>query len=356
MMLEKLSSYIYKNPEFLLALSRFESKLLQKKTADIKIVKPVYVTGLARSGTTITLEFLSAHKEFASHSYSDYPFVLTPYFWNNLNKFFVKKTEKYERAHRDGMMVNSASPESMEEMIWAQFFPDLHNPLKNNCMDAGWSNGAFESFYAEHIRKLLYTKKGERYLSKANYNLSRIPYILSQFSDALFIVMVRSPVDFVASSIKQDKMFSEEQLKDKEKLTHTNVTQHYEFGLNKKPINFCDEKFAREILEKFKEGNQAEAWAEYWVSAYGHVLKLMENDAMAKHIKIVRYEDMCENVMRKLRGITSFCDVKEDLGILNEFEKKIQRPSYYTPDLSVKEIQMIKDITRDTARKFNYEF
>lgn len=40
-------------------------------------VAPVYVTGLARAGTTITLEALAAHPHLASHRYGDYPFFLS---------------------------------------------------------------------------------------------------------------------------------------------------------------------------------------------------------------------------------------------------------------------------------------
>ena len=50
-----------------------------------------------------------------------------------------------------------------------------------------------EAFYRDHIRKLLWLRGGRRYLSKGNYNTTRIAYLARLFPDARFIVPVRDP-------------------------------------------------------------------------------------------------------------------------------------------------------------------
>jgi len=49
----------------------------------------IFITGLARSGTTILLNALYKSNIFASLSYSDMPFVLAPNLWSKIS--FNKK-------------------------------------------------------------------------------------------------------------------------------------------------------------------------------------------------------------------------------------------------------------------------
>ena len=53
----------------------------------------IFVSGLARSGTTILLNALYESMEFASLSYKDMPFVLAPNLWSKLS--FQKKDIEY---------------------------------------------------------------------------------------------------------------------------------------------------------------------------------------------------------------------------------------------------------------------
>ena len=52
-------------------------------------VKSLFITGLARSGSTILLNTLYDTGKFASLKYSDMPFVVCPNIWSKIN--FVKK-------------------------------------------------------------------------------------------------------------------------------------------------------------------------------------------------------------------------------------------------------------------------
>ena len=80
----------------------------------------VFVSGLARSGTTILLNAIHESNEFASLSYKDMPFILAPNLWSklSLNK---KNIDLVERAHGDGIRVSVESPEAFEEVFWMTF-------------------------------------------------------------------------------------------------------------------------------------------------------------------------------------------------------------------------------------------
>ncbi len=73
--------------------------------------RPVYITGLPRSGTSILTEMLAQHPDLTCHRYSDFPNVWTPY-WRNylLGKSRLQTPKLTERAHRDRIYVSNDSP------------------------------------------------------------------------------------------------------------------------------------------------------------------------------------------------------------------------------------------------------
>ena len=105
-------------------------------------------------------------------------------------------------------MVTAESPEAMEEVLWTAFFPRLHDPEVSNILDGQFERPELESFFAEHIRKLILARGGQRYVSKNNYNVTRLSYFARLFPDARFLLPIRSPLAHVGSLMKQHGLFS----------------------------------------------------------------------------------------------------------------------------------------------------
>ena len=55
----------------------------------------IYISGLARSGTTILLRSLYDTNKFASLTYNDMPFILSPNLWSKINNTSSSKNYKY---------------------------------------------------------------------------------------------------------------------------------------------------------------------------------------------------------------------------------------------------------------------
>lgn len=156
-------------------LGNLESSAHRDALDKIVVDRPIYVSGLARSGSTILLEMLAGHPDTATHRYRDSPPVMTPIFWNKaFGQIYDKPVAPVERAHNDRIMVTPDSPEALEEIVWMAFFAGCHNPREGNVLDATTSNPEFEAFYRDHLRKILLIRRGRRYLSKANYNITRL--------------------------------------------------------------------------------------------------------------------------------------------------------------------------------------
>ena len=180
-------AHMERHPKFWIKLGNLESRLLRDELDKIRITAPIFIAGLARSGSTFLLEALTGHKDTVTHRYKDFPPVFTPYWWNRFLGFMPKKdAAPAERAHKDGIKITEDSPEAFEEALWMAFHPKLHDPGTSAMLDRDHADAAFEGFYKDHIKKLLAVRQGKRYLSKGNYNLTRLAYLQSMFDECPF--------------------------------------------------------------------------------------------------------------------------------------------------------------------------
>jgi hypothetical protein len=334
-------------------LGNFETKLLAPELSDIQIKAPVYICGLARSGSTVLLEMLARHPDLTAHRYQDFPFLFTPYWWNTLLKFtsFGGKQAK-ERAHGDGIMVTPESPEAMEEILWMAFFDHLHNPNQSNVLDANTHNAAFESFYLSHIQKLLLARKRARYVSKGNYNISRMAYLQRMSPDARFIIPIRDPVSHVVSLMKQHKRFCEAGNADPRATAHMSQVGHFEFGLNRIPINMADQERIDAIQQAWNRSDEVRGLALYWDMIYRFVYGQLQRDkAFAANALVIAHATLCAEPESTIRTMLSHCSLQADDAWVKAQAATIAERESKSP-LTSDEIALIKEITGETAGLF----
>jgi Sulfotransferase family len=348
-----LSTFAERRASLLLRLGRWEASWAADALAGQTIDRPIYVTGLARSGSTILLELLAAHRDVATHQYRDFPMIPIPLWWNSfLDRASRQETQPVERAHKDGIAVTPESPEAMEEVLWMAFFPTCHDPAVSNVLGGQDSAPEFESFYRDHIRKLLLLRNGRRYLAKGNYNVSRLGFLRKLFPDACFVVPVRDPVGHIASLIKQHRLFCAEETRDPQILDHMRRSGHFEFGLDRRPTNFGDTATVQRIQALWQAGREVEGSALYWASVYGFVADLLERDpAVAERTLLIHYDDLCAEPDATLAHLYRHCGLAIDAATRREQAARIAAPTYYKPDLSDDEIGMIRAATDATTAR-----
>ncbi|MBA2408752.1 MAG: sulfotransferase [Gammaproteobacteria bacterium] len=353
---DKFGGFINRNQNLWIKLGNRETRLLADTLADVQVRRPIYVTGLARSGSTILLEMLSECEGTVTHRYKDYPPVFTPYFWNwFLNRMPKSDAKPAERTHRDGIMVTPESPEAFEEVLWMAFFPDAHDITHSNVFDQSIANPAFETFYRDHIRKLLAIRDGHRYLSKGNYNITRLEYLLKIFPDARFVIPIREPSWHIASLMKQHKLLSDGERRNPSALEHMRRVGHFEFGLDRRAINAGDRDCVQQVTALWEQGRDVEGWARYWVHIYGFVADRLEHNPRLKSaVLLIRFEDLCQEPQTAIRALFDHCDVAGDDALVARWAEKIHAPSYYKPDFSDEEFDMIDRLTQPVANRFGY--
>ncbi len=227
----------------------------------------IFITGLARAGTTILLNALYKSNTFASLSYADMPFVLCPNLWSkiSLNK---RDLELKERAHGDGIKVSTESPEAFEEVFWETFAHEEEEEL--------------EEKFRVYLGNILHKYKKERYLSKNNQNIRRVELISSIFTQSKILVPFRNPIQHSYSLLTQHKKFIEESKNDKFISKYMKWIGHKEFGPNYIPFHNQDLKF-----KNYLEINH---WIEQWYLTYLDAFQSLKNN---NNVYLISYEKLC---------------------------------------------------------------
>lgn len=258
----------------------FESSTISTNQTDDN---HIFVSGLARSGTTILLNAIYESNEFASLSYQDMPFVLAPNLWSKLS-FNKKDIDLVERAHGDGIKVSPESPEAFEEVFWMTFDEsdkDTHEKFKN------------------YVQLINHKSQKKRYLSKNNQNIRRVEFISKIFPHSKILIPFRNPIQHAYSLLSQHKRFIEDSKKDKFISKYMKWIGHTEFGPNYIPIH---------NKNLFYEDNlNINHWLEQWYLTYKYCFENLKNN---KNVNFICYEKLC-NLKEYWLEISKILDIKE---------------------------------------------
>jgi hypothetical protein len=359
-------TYITRSAHMLLSLSgacpemwkwfgRIESQCLRDALPAIDT--PIYINGLARSGSTLLLEILAAHPDVATHRYRDFPFIMTPYIWDRAVSYNPLRDKRpRERPHGDGMTITPDSPEALEEMLWMVFFPDAHDAQHPHILEREASHPAFEYYYRTHIQKLLLAQHRLRYASKANYNVTRMTYLQRLFPEARFVIPVRHPVSHIASLIRQHQHFRAIGQKDPRVPIHMSRAGHFEFGLNRIPVHTGDDASYQHIISAWEKGEEIRGWALYWNMVYGYIHRQLEQDLRLRNASLViTLEDLSTRPADSIQSLLAHCRLTDVPAINAQFVPRIHSLPNDTT-LHEKNRTMIRDITSETAALYGYTF
>lgn len=222
--------------------SLFEiEKIIFLKNNEIKNKSHIFISGLPRSGTTSILNFIYSSNEYASLTYRDIPFILSP----NFSKLFNKKQEiNKERIHRDGINYDLNSPEAFDEIFLNYDSEFVKNELIN------------------YLSLICLSKNKIKYLSKNNSNFNRIDSISNLLPNSNFLIPIREPLQHAYSLFKQHMHFRKLQKEDDFIRRYMNYLGHNEFGIDHKPWNNPID---------FKDSHNINYWLEQWFLFYQNI-------------------------------------------------------------------------------------
>jgi hypothetical protein len=353
-LLHFLGGLVERQRDFWLWLGRLETSLLAQQLEAVPLRMPIYVSGLARSGSTLLHEVVSSHPSVATHRIKDYPMVFTPYWWRRATVNLRPKAPR-ERPHHDRMMITTDSPDAIEEMLWMAFFPRCHDPSVSNLIGADKRHPAFESFYQAHLRKLLLAEGATRYAAKNNYHVARLPYLVRRLPEARFLVPVRAPVGHIASLMQQHRWFSRGQRQHRPALAYMQRSGHFEFGLDRRPMNLGNGERVREIMELWAAGEEVRGLARYWDMVHGYLARLLASDPEVRMAAlVVRYETLRAAPVETLHAVVGHCRLPDAEPIVERYVAGMRAPTADTSRFSPHDLDIIREETAATARLWGY--
>ena len=242
----------------------------------------VFVTGLARAGTTVILRHLCRSGPFRSLNYRDMPFVLAPNLWKRFSSRWQQRQDEHLRAHGDRIMVNADSPEALEEVFW-RIFSGADYIRPDGLLPYRPDKAVLTRFRGYVAAILAAGEAGQtRYLSKNNNNILRLPALRETFPKAQFVIPFRHPASHARSLWKQHRHFCQAQADSSFVRSYMDWLAHHEFGLGHRPFLFGDDAPA----------DLTPAFPDYWLDLWTRT-----HEALAERVNgcdiLVCHEELC---------------------------------------------------------------
>ena len=252
-------------------------KIIFLKDKQIKNENHLFITGLPRSGTTSLLNFIYSSNKYASLTFKNMPFLLSPHF----SKFFNKQNiKRKQRIHNDGISYDINSPEALDEIFF------------NNDVEF------VKTELVYYIQLILNSVNKNKYLSKNNLNFNRIDLINSILPNSKFLIPIREPLQHAYSLLNQHLHFCKLQKKDVFIRRYMNYLGHFEFGIShkswKSPLNY-------------NNFNKIDYWLEQWFLVYQNIFEKYQS---YKNCQFIIYE--------KLNDLNYLGSMIEKIGLKNE--------------------------------------
>ncbi|MEL6467650.1 MAG: sulfotransferase [Pseudomonadota bacterium] len=266
-----LHALAFSGPGMLRGVARLDDRLFAATLLKTQSPRSVFITSLARGGTTAVLNALDAVPQTVTYHYRDMPFITAPLMWSKMTSLRGRSIMPVERAHGDGLSIDLNTPEAFDEVLWRLFWPEKYTANQI----ALWTHEDLKpeatQFFKTQLKKLAHVQTSSVadacYLSKNNANLARLPLLHEMFPDAHIVVPLRRPAPHAASLLRQHRNFLDLHERNPFAKRYMRDIGHLEFGALHTPIGFPGfDAAARDPLHP-------DYWINYWHAAFSWLLE-----------------------------------------------------------------------------------
>lgn len=306
----------------------------------IKIVKPIFIVGLPRSGTSMLYNLLCAHENaaFITNSINACPETICTIEW--LRKKFNFNASG-ERFLADSINTDFGSP-SEPALLWGKWIGrDLDSLFWPERRLASFTKEKVQEIH-DDIRRILFSFGGlesnqKRFICKYPVMQTELRMVQDLFPDAHFIHIVRDSRP-AANSLLKLYHLTNNQIK---KIKHPWVTYVVPYPRVKTLQGYVDKFGAADIR------TTAHIWQD-------SIELVHETAPDLKNYIEVRYEDILKNPHQELKTLFDFCDLKWPADNNDKFKHEfdIIGKTYHKNDY--KDYEVIEEITKPMLKKLGY--
>lgn len=131
---------------------------------------------------------------------------------------------------------------------------------------------------------------------------------------------------------------------------------HFEFGLDRRPINLGDSNRVKETQDYWSSGKEIQGWSIYWDTVYRYLANLFESQPdIRKSSIVVKFEELCRMPAEVLKRVLEHCELTDSKAVIEKFAPNIRRPDYYKCPFTTEEQAIIKIETAETARRWGMD-
>jgi len=300
--------------KFLFNLELFFNKRKIKNVKEANL-KNVYISGLARAGTTVLMQYLGQLPEFKSLSYKNLPFLFMPK--TGLKVVSKKEKQEIERFHQDGIKHSIESYEALEEPFWRNYIGQEYifdKTIQKHEVD----KKVYEKYVA--FRKLVASDK--IYLAKNNNHLLRAESLAeldrSNGIETITIIPFRDPYEQAKSLLKQHVLLSDLQKEDEFTLDYMDFLVHHEFGLHTKAPLLNSEV----IIINNHTKDKLDYWLEIWYSYYNEMYKQFSEKEGFCFFCYETFVNDPQNSIKSLLKVIGLSEKKSNTILFNVYKSK----------------------------------
>ena len=312
----------------------------QKTKGRFRLHNPIFVIGMPRSGTTIISEALSVHEELGwfSNHFKWFPvFPEVSFLSRTIDLPLIGCFFRGKKTQDPGLMpyIRRFMPFCSEAYtVWNRYSA---SDFDNDYLIGRTASRSEKKKFREVVNKVLRFQEKKRFFSKLT-GPSRIEFIKSIFPSAYFIHIIRDPRANV-SSLLNVSFWKENQGYEKPWWQNGLSTESLEEWRKYKnsPVSLCAIQW-REIVKG--------TWIE-------------KNIVSQKNFYEINYEKFVDDPIKIVNKVYEFVGLNSSnatINYLNTVGKVYDRKQSYLHYLKKGDIEIIEEITYETAKKAGYLF
>ncbi|MEI9982893.1 MAG: hypothetical protein WDN69_06555 [Aliidongia sp.] len=155
--------------------------------------------------------------------------------------------------------------------------------------------------------------------------------------------------------MRQQANFAQAAGDDSRVLDYLAALGHFEFGLDRRPINLGDDAAIKSVLAAWSAGREAEGWALYWNHLYGWLADLLATqEPVRKAALAMPFEALHRAPRQSVDALLDHCGLPADEATREALAGRLRRPSSHKQRIGNDAADEIRTLCGPTAARFGY--